>query len=199
MLRSIRSHIVIASGLAALTALGVQASAQEAPTAPLQALVESQLRAIAQDPVVVEAVKAQNAEYASLTQADIDKLDQQWKTEATAADKPLIGKVLANAVSKYLAQAREQSKGLYNELFVMDDKGLNVGASDATSDYWQGDEDKWQKTYSVGPDAVFVDKVEQDESTQQLQSQVSFSIVDPATRTAIGAMTVGVNLDALDN
>jgi len=79
----------------------------------------------------------------------------------------------------------------------MDAKGLNVGQSDPTSDYWQGDEAKWQKTFSAGADAVFVDEVEQDESTQQLQSQASFTISDPETGEPIGAATAGINLEML--
>ena len=77
----------------------------------------------------------------------------------------------------------------------MDNKGLNVGQSDVTSDYWQGDEAKWQKTFSVGPTAVFVDKVEKDESTQKFQTQVSISIVDGGA--AIGAVTVGLDVEML--
>jgi hypothetical protein len=46
---------------------------------------------------------------------------------------------------------------MITEMFVMDAKGLNVGQSDVTSDYWQGDEAKWQKTYGAGPGVVFVD------------------------------------------
>jgi hypothetical protein len=83
------------------------------------------------------------------------------------------------------------------EAFVMDAKGMNVGMCDATSDYWQGDEAKWQKTYSVGPDAVFVDDVEQDESTQKFQVQTSITVVDPASGKAIGAMTVGLDAESL--
>jgi hypothetical protein len=79
----------------------------------------------------------------------------------------------------------------------MDNKGLNVGQSDVTSDYWQGDEAKWQKTYSVGPAAVFVDKIEQDESTQKFQTQVSISVVDPAGGAVIGAVTVGLDVEML--
>ena len=79
----------------------------------------------------------------------------------------------------------------------MDNKGLNVGQSDVTSDYWQGDEAKWKKTFLVGPDAVFIDKVEEDESTQQFQSQVSLSIVDPTTKNVIGAVTIGIDVEVL--
>ena len=77
------------------------------------------------------------------------------------------------------------------------DKGLNVGQSDPTSDYWQGDEAKWKKTFKVGPNAVHVSEAEMDDSTQMLQSQASVTITDPATGKAIGAITVGINLNEL--
>ena len=79
----------------------------------------------------------------------------------------------------------------------MDNKGFNVGQSDPTSDYWQGDEDKWQKTYLAGPYAMFIDEIEMDESTQTFQSQLSLSIADPDTGQVIGVVTVGVDVDLL--
>lgn len=54
--------------------------------------------------------------------------------------------------------------GVYFALFVMDGKVLNVGGSDITSDHMQGGKRNWQATCLVGPDAVFVDAVEFDES-----------------------------------
>ncbi|MCZ6859791.1 MAG: hypothetical protein O7I42_05875 [Alphaproteobacteria bacterium] len=149
------------------------------------------------NPMVVEAIKAQNIKHASLSQDQIDKLDKQWRAETGNSDRPLIEEVLAKALSKFLAEAKGGTQGLVTEVFVMDNKGLNVGQSDVTSDYWQGDEAKWKKTFLAGPDAMFIDEVEQDESTQTFQSQLSMSIVDPATGNVIGAITVGVNIDAL--
>jgi hypothetical protein len=149
------------------------------------------------DPVVLDAIKAQDAKNAGLQQADIDALDKQWRAEVEAAAKPMIDAVLSSPLSQYLVAMREGSNGIITEIFVTDAKGLNVGQSDPTSDYWQGDEAKWQKTFAVGPGVVFVDKIEQDESTQQLQTQVSMTISDPASGAAIGAVTVGINVDRL--
>jgi hypothetical protein len=81
----------------------------------------------------------------------------------------------------------------------MDNKGLNVAQSDVTSDYWQGDEAKWKKSFLAGPDGLFIDEVEFDESTQTYQAQVSVSIADPDSGEAIGAITVGVNVELLEN
>ena len=147
--------------------------------------------------VLVELVKAQNEKNAGLSEAEIIALDKKWRAETGSSSQPLINDVLGNSLSDYLAQVKEESAGLYTEIFVMDAKGLNVGQSDVTSDYWQGDEAKWQKTYLEGPTAVHVGDIEMDESTQQFQAQVSVSVVDPASGNVIGAVTVGVNVDAL--
>ena len=184
--------------LAAALVLSTAADADYAHAPILRDLVASKLRQIAQDPSIVSAIAAQNLETASLTQADIDKLDKEWRAETKTADKPLIAKIEGRPVSAYLANTVQQGHGLITEIIVMDDKGLNVGVSSTTSDYWQGDEDKWAKTFEVGPDAIFVDDIERDESTQMLQAQVSFTIVDPATHAAIGAITFGINMDQVN-
>ena len=149
------------------------------------------------DKTVIEAIKAQNAKNASLAQSDIDALDQKWRAGVDGGDMAMIDEVLANPLSGFLRDKQMASNGVITEIFVTDDKGLNVGQSDVTSDYWQGDEAKWQKTYGTGDAAaIFVDEAEKDESTQMLQSQVSMTIADE-TGAPIGAITVGINLNAL--
>jgi hypothetical protein len=191
-------RLALAATLAALTVLPAFA-ADSSHEAKLRQLAEADILSWAQQPTVVEAIKQQNAKHATLTDADIQRLDQQWRAEAKGSGGPLSSGVLANDLSKRLKQVKAQHKGLFSEIFVMDNRGLNVGQSDMTSDYWQGDEAKWQKTFSVGPKVVFVDEVKMDESSQVLQSQVSVSIVDPATNAVIGAVTVGVNVAELPN
>lgn len=144
---------------------------------------------------VVDAVRAQNAKNAAITESEIDVRDKQWRAETKSGSGPLIDATLNNALSAYLKKVKEDGQGLYTEIFVMDNKGLNVGQSDVTSDYWQGDEAKWQKTFKIGAEAVHVSEVEQDESTQAFQAQVSMPIVDGGE--VIGAVTVGVNVDAI--
>jgi hypothetical protein len=163
----------------------------------LKELAAGKIAEIAGAAEVISAVKAQNEVTGSYDQAKIDELDGQWRTEADSIDQPLIDEVLDRPVSGYLADAQEASGGLFTEIFVMDAKGLNVGQSDVTSDYWQGDEAKWQETYPVGKGAVHISELEQDDSTQILQSQVSVPVIDPDTGAAIGAVTFGVNVNNL--
>jgi hypothetical protein len=163
----------------------------------LTGLGTTTLRDIAESPVVVAAINAQNAITGSYDQARIDGLDEQWRAEVSAASKPLIEATLDTDASKWLQQAQEGSGGLFTEIFVMDAKGLNVAQSTITSDYWQGDEDKFTASYGAGAEAVHLGEIEQDESTQTFQSQVSITVVDPATGAPIGAITAGVDLSML--
>ena len=149
------------------------------------------------DSAVVAAIAAQNEANAGLTQAEIDALDQKWRAGVDGGDTTLIDTVVGNSLSDFLRGKQMASNGVITEIFVMDSKGLNVGQSDVTSDYWQGDEGKWKKTYGSGDAAaIFVDEAEKDESTQMLQSQVSMTIAD-ASGAPIGAITIGINLNEL--
>lgn len=185
----------LAVAVCGLALLGTQPGfAEDVSAELLQSLAKGKIRSFATDPAVIEAIKAQNAVTGSYDQAKVDSLDAQWRAEISASDTPLIGATLGNSLSQYLTDVLRTSGGFYTEIFVMDGKGLNVGQSNVTSDYWQGDEAKWQNTFLVGPDAIDIGDVEMDESTKILQSQVSVAIADPATGQVIGAVTVGVDV-----
>lgn len=160
-------------------------------------LADTDIKSWISSPEIINAVKAQNQKNSGLTAADINKMDKEWMSEVTQKEKPLIDKVLNNPLSAFLRKKLDDSNGLYTEIFVMDDKGLNVGQSNITSDYWQGDEAKWQQTYAKGPGSINISEVDEDESTQTYQSQLSLPIVDPDTGKAIGAITIGINVNAL--
>jgi hypothetical protein len=196
MLKNIRI-----SSLAATVALTLAASTAFAAgphVAPMQEIGKTKVIAWLKDSAVIKAIKAQNAKNASVSQSEIITLDKAWRAEVKSGGGSMTKSVLGNSLSSFLKKVKADSQGLYTEIFVMDNKGLNVGQSDVTSDYWQGDEAKWQKTYQVGPQAMHVGKVKTDESTQTLQSQLSMPVVDPATGKVIGAVTVGVNVEMLD-
>lgn len=149
------------------------------------------------DSALIDAIRDQNSRLGQLPQDEIDALDAQWRAEVGTGDQPLVDQVLGHPASSFLQARAHDSAGAITEIFLMDFNGLNVAATGATSDYWQGDEPKFQQTYEVGPGAVFVDEVEFDESTQGYQGQVSVSVLDPDTREVIGAITVGLNADML--
>lgn len=171
------------------------AQAVEAPPA-MRAFVEADIMSWAQSAQVIDAVNSQNTEATGSFEAQIIEWDTQWRAEVGLSDQPLIADVMGRDLSSFLSQQVDASEGRITEIFVMDAIGLNVAASDITSDYWQGDEAKHSKSYGAGPNAVFVDAIEFDESAQSYQGQVSISLTDPATGEVVGAMTIGLNAEA---
>ena len=163
----------------------------------LRDLFTEQLQPWLQSPVLIEAIRKQNADHDGLTSADIDSMDKDWRSQAKNGGGPLIERLQKSEASAYLSGKKRESGDLVTEVFVMDNKGLNVAISDVTSDYMQGDEAKWKKTYALGAGQIFIDEVEFDDSSETFQSQVSATIVDPASGQAIGAITFGINVEEL--
>jgi hypothetical protein len=190
-------HKLAAAVICAMGLGTVPAKAVNEFEGSLRALAEADLSPWAADPAIVAAVRAQNAAHASLTQADIDAMDGTWRAEVGASAAPLIASVMEREESSWLRERKTAAAGLITEVFVMDNRGLNVAQSDVTSDYWQGDEPKWQETFGAGPGAMHLSEVELDESTQTYQSQVSLTVVDPESGAAIGAITFGIDLTLL--
>lgn len=186
---------------AALTVVGslVMAgpSAANEYEAQLRDLFAERLQPWLQNPMLIKAINDQNADHAALTDSDIEHMDQDWRKQAENGGGPLIDRLLSRKASAYLSDKKKKSDDLVSEVFVMDNKGLNVASSDVTSDYMQGDEAKWQKTYGQGAGQLFVDEIEFDDSSDTFQCQVSATVVDPASGKAIGAITFGINVDEL--
>ena len=77
----------------------------------------------------------------------------------------------------------------FKESFVMDDRGALVCMTQRTSDYWQGDEAKWQRSFNEGRGALYVGEIAWDESADSMLVQISVPIMSDGR--AIGALTVG--------
>ncbi|WP_202899611.1 hypothetical protein [Kordiimonas gwangyangensis] len=179
-----------------LLVLGSPAAAQTPSSAIIDDQVLAQIREWLVVPVVSLTLEAQNERYTDLGSADIDRLDTQWRAEREAKEQPLIASTLNNPLSTYLTQVQAASAGLFTEIFVIDAKGLNAGQSSITSDFWQGDEAKFQKTYDVGPGAVFIDDPEFHDPTGTWRAQANLTLMDTSGQS-IGAATVEVNLTEL--
>lgn len=139
---------------------------------------------------LVAAVKAQNAKGMSLDA--IKATDAKWM-KTTGVDG-FMKSLMNNAAAKELKKL-EKSKPYFLELFLMDNQGANVAMTDKTSDYWQGDEAKFTKSFNGGAGGVDVGKVKFDKSAQAYLVQVSVPVMDGGK--AIGALTIGINLDEL--
>lgn len=195
-----RKWVVKATGVASIIfgflLVATTASAQKRVTYDeyLKKLIETNVSTWLSNSVVIDSIKVQNKKHEGLSQDEIIKLDKKWRAERKSKSKPMIKSVLSNKLSDFLKSVKSKNDGMFSEIFVMDNKGLNVGQSDVTSDYWQGDEAKWKNTFLAGPGSIEVSDREYDDSSNKFLIQVSVPVLDPSTKAPIGAATIGVSL-----
>ena len=144
-----------------------------------------------QDSSLITAVTEQNK--SGLTIEAIKLRDTEWRATDGLDDR--MKAIMENSAAKRLLEL-EKSQPYFFEVFLMDNQGANVAMTNKTSDYWQGDEAKWQESFKDGTGAVHVGDVEFDESAQDYLVQISVPVMDSGK--AIGAITIGVNLDLLE-
>jgi hypothetical protein len=142
-------------------------------------------QAIAADSEIVGFVRGKNEE--GETAAEIRRKDAEWTDPASAA---LRASITGSACAHRL-QALIQDDPLIVEALLMDERGALVCATDETTDYWQGDEAKWQKTFRDG-EAVFVDEPAFDDSVGTYAIQLSVPVRPGEER--IGALTLTLRL-----
>jgi hypothetical protein len=144
---------------------------------------------IAADPELHKAVVAKNAEGES--RQTIEARDHEWIRNPNA---PLRKALTASPCA---ARLREKiaADPLVVEAILMDAQGANVCVSRETSDYWQGDEDKWQKPFVKGR-AAFVDEPAFDASSATYAVQLSVPVLDAAKRIGALTLTLKIKKDA---
>jgi hypothetical protein len=140
----------------------------------------SLLKSVAGDAQVLRAVQAKNAAAESPDQ--IRRIDEEWsRNTAFALRKELTG----NACAARVRELTRHDPSIV-EVIVMDRQGANVCVTRETSDYWQGDEPKFKKTFGEARD-VFVDAPAFDASSGVHAIQVGATMFDG--RTPVGAVT----------
>lgn len=181
--RQILSLLVVGAAFFAAAPL---ARAQDLDAAT-QAKVDAQVKDIvtwAADPVIVDAVRAQNA----ATPAEYSALNQDKWRALTVLD-PLVRGFTKNAVGQFL---KSKKTDLVTEAFVSDAAGRKVGFIAKTSNWSHGGKPKHDvpmtgKTWQ-GP-------VEVDESSGLQQLQVAVPVLDGGK--PIGSLVVGLSITKL--
>lgn len=181
-----KAAIFLMTGLLILAPMTL-AFSEEAPK-KIKDLAKTKLAGYGKDPVIVKAVAAENAKGKTLDQ--IKKTDKLWQQTSGIAD--FMKAIMESKCGQHLGHI-QKSEPFFAEIFVMDNQGANVAMTDKTSDYWQGDEAKFKKSFNNGAGAVFVDEVEFDDSAQTYLVQVSVPVLDG--KKVIGAITFGIDVD----
>ena len=143
------------------------------------------LQQLAQNPVVVKAVVAQNG--IELPSDVIEKRDTEWK--ASKELTPFKEQLIESEAGQLFKNHVEDSSSIL-EIFLTDKRGANVAAYPPTSDYWQGDEEKWIIPFKSGEN--YFGPAAFDDSTAMTTIQVSIPIKEAGN--TIGVMVAGVSV-----
>lgn len=149
---------------------------------------ETELARFASKQEIVNAIQRQNARGRTID--EIKAIDTAW----TAYDG--INRFMMDMISNDCALELwnfQIDHSYVLEIFAMDNQGANVGQTNKTSDYWQGDEAKFTESYNNGAGAVYYDEPEYDESVDELIIQISVPVMTGGR--AVGAITFGISLD----
>lgn len=161
----------------------------------IKRLVLPQLYRWLNNPLIQKTLIEQNSKHSTLNTDLITLLDEQWLTEIENNQYHKIKQILANPLSKFLRVKQQQANDLYTELFITDKLGLNAAMSQPTSDYWQGDENKYAQTLGKVNGSIYIDDIKYDDSTKKFQSQISIAIKSAEGDHSLGMLTVGVDVE----
>lgn len=183
--KAIKSELDKLAKLYAVNSIPEKSGKPRQITKKFQKIINTRLKIIkryANNPFIINAVNKANA--TDMTLEQIKELDSQWINNTSKhADK-----ITSNDVSKFLRKKVISNKLLYTEAFLCGRRGTTLGTYPATSDYWQGDEEKFTECFSKAK--TFIGPLRFDKSTESYAVQVSVPVKDSGE--VIGVLVMGL-------
>lgn len=150
-----------------------------------------EIKSIAAKPEIIEAVKASNARL--LSKEQVQELDEKWiklKGRLPEADQ------IKNSKASAVLATEMKMQSYFKEAILTGNQGETVAMNIVTTDYWQGDEEKFTAIFDTNlpsrkPDS-HISRARWDDSTKAMIAQVSVPVYDGDYM--IGTLTVGVDL-----
>ncbi len=98
-----------------------------------------------------------------LPEEELQELDRKWPTLPTGTGP--VHDVLNNATAEVL-QVIMQENSVLAELVITDRFGQLIAATNRTDDYYQADEEWWQRCYNDGKGQIFIPRINYDTSAK---------------------------------
>lgn len=125
--------------------------------------------------------------------ADILTIDIKWRAVAHQAVPELAGDILQLEASEQLGAWQSRQLGLVTETMIANNLGTVSAMSQVTSDYWQGDEAKFQEAAAGEP--LYLSPIRYDASTQRFQVVASTPIRARSTGAFEGILVIGLDVE----
>lgn len=160
---------------------------------------------------VLTRVQVANAQHGAWSPSVIQQLDGEWQ-RVIAAQQPLpawMSEVLHNSLSQRLNSWLDAQDDRYTEVFITDAQGLLVASAQITSDYWQGDEEKFTQTFALAEKPQnsqriisWIDTaggrvgvIRFDDSSHRFLTHISYPLWQPGMTRPVGVLTLGLNIE----
>ncbi|MCG8589222.1 MAG: hypothetical protein MJE66_08020 [Proteobacteria bacterium] len=143
-----------------------------------------------QDEVVIAALHGANERDRQRTRADLLKADERWVRENGGAFAESLVQERCSVSLRHL----QQSLPGFAEIFVTNNRGVNVCQTNKTSDYYQADEGWWTQTWDERE--AWHGGLEHDASADVIGVALYLPVVDPDTGELLGVAKAVVE-DAL--
>src|ERR1043166_9614246 len=128
--------------------------------------------------------------------ARIQAFEARWP--ALSPLDPELRAILTNNISQRLKEFQAVCP-MYAEIFVTDAKGRLIGSTGKTTDYWQAEEDWWQKAFQMPLGHAQLQGIDFDDSARVYSLDVAFPIYpgnDSGARP-IGVLKGVINISSL--
>lgn len=161
----------------------------------IQALLRPWLERWLADPDLYRVLSEHNKQHKNLSPEQLLSRDLRWQQAFADGTQSEIFQWLDQSQSRTLGRWQSETEGVVGELILMGEQGLNAAVSFMTSDYWQGDEAKFEQVYGAQPGELVFSPVVYDESTRRFQVHVGVPLYDPDTEKSLGVLSLGVDVE----
>lgn len=145
------------------------------------------------DPILVAALRQQNAALADRDTAWALEQDRKWRAERELGGGPLQRATMDRPASRQLGEIVAASDGLISHAFLIDSKGRIAAAPFPSFNFWQFDKPKFHYTFPLGPGARDVSWLQNSWDGAHPVCWRAQTFVDPLTGQPIGVLAFEVN------
>ena len=130
--------------------------------------------------------------------SEVLRIDRHWRANAPHRTIELADDILRLPASRALHAWVNTQNGLVTEVILMNSLGTVAAMSRLTSDYWQGDEPKFQGIWNApggAAQALYVSPIHYDASTSRFQVTVSQPVGPFRDGRPAGVISLGIDVE----
>lgn len=159
----------------------------------------TEVGSVALAPAILEAVSGANRSYQNLGEVAIhDRIDAQESKWGKQGADPMIKSILTSQAAGYLRAYREVDARLMR-IWVTDEIGAIVAATDKPEHYFQGGQDYWQAVYAQGRGRSNVTSGLFDDRSNASYISIGMPIFDQSSGQVLGVVNAWVNASGLSS